>query len=140
MNKLEIIENKTFTAMLTFGIVDENKNILNIKAFNEFIDKKIKQLNHEIDDIEEKGLVERERNQINILFAEIQYMQDVKKYKRLDPYNDDKYLIEKIDVKEKRSPAKAKQFKEKSAEIRSKSGDGLINLRTKLAKLFGYGK
>ena len=94
--KLDYINKDISSELLKMGIINKKNQIIDKKAFFAFIDKRLEQATIELGKIEKNG-VTIDARRADELFSEIKYLEDMKKYEKVNPYefipeneNDDK--------------------------------------------------
>ena len=134
-----------YGAMLKSGIINEQMEILNKKAFTEFIDHKIQEYEDEFSSLEEEEgvIMPHDRNRANMIIKEIRYLNDMKDNMAVNPYlpkeMEDIGVARAQEQIRKQEERKAKRFEKGGKEVVKKS-NFLKSAKRKLANLFGLSK
>ncbi|MBP5707673.1 MAG: hypothetical protein J6W79_01620 [Alphaproteobacteria bacterium] len=134
MEKLSIIREEMTTALSKAGIIDKSGKIINHQAFLEFVDRKIKEKNEELASTEKDG-VTIDLYHANMIYAEINYLEEMKNKMSVDPYQ---FIPNENADKEPES--KKENFEHGKEKVHKKSGGLVANFKTKFSKMFGRNK
>lgn len=134
MEKLNIIREEINAELSKAGIINNSDKIINRQAFVEFIDKKLQEKSKELASTEKDG-VTIDLYHANMVYAEINYLEEMKNKMSVDPYQFDS---NKEVSKEQNS--KTENFKAGNINVQKKSGGLIANFKTTFSKMFGRNK